>query len=245
MSLTPFKRKQILFAVAIGTFIAPLDASVVNIALPSISEYYQVSVATAEWIVMIYLLVISSLLLSYGRMGDLYGYKKIYLSGFAVFTIGSLFSAISPNINLLIAFRAFQALGAGMLMAMGPAIITEITPREERGRALGTTAVAVSAALTAGPVIGGLLTTHFGWPSIFLINLPIGFIGMLWANRVIPHLRGGERQSFDFIGAALLALALTSILFALSYSAKAGWKGPLIWAGFIFGFALLIVFVLL
>ncbi len=182
----PGKRRLILLAVAIGTFMGPLDSSVVNIALPSISSYFHASMATVEWVIMSYLLIISSLLLTYGRLGDLYGHKRIYLTGFIIFTFGSLLCGIVPTISLLIISRALQAIGAGMLMAMGPAIITETTPPKERGKALGTIAVAVSVALTTGPVIGGFLTSHLGWQSVFLINVPIGITGSLWAQKIIP-----------------------------------------------------------
>jgi len=174
--LSARRRLQILAAIAIGNFMAPLDSSVVNIALPAIRTFFQTSLGTVEWVVMSYLLVISSLILIYGRMGDLYGHKKIYLSGFAVFTIGSLLCGLAPNILALIIFRALQAIGAGMMMAMGPAIITNITPPQHRGKALGVMGMTVSIALTAGPVLGGFLTATFGWASIFFINIPIGIL---------------------------------------------------------------------
>jgi len=130
--LSKGQRRWILFAVAVGTFMGPLDGSVVNIALPSISAFYQVPLSSVEWVVMSYLLIISSLLLTYGRMGDLYGHKRIYIVGFIVFAVGSLICGLSPNIGALITFRAVQAIGAGMMMAMGPAIVTDITPPKER-----------------------------------------------------------------------------------------------------------------
>ncbi len=238
------KRLQILMAVAIGTFMGPLDSSVVNVALPSLSNYFHVSLAVVEWVVIAYLLIISSLLLTYGRLGDLYGHKRVYISGFIIFTFGSLLCGTAASINLLIIFRAVQALGAGMLMAMGPALVTVHTPPQERGKALGIIAVAVSVALTTGPVLGGFLTTHFGWQSIFLINLPIGLIGSLWAYKVIPASQGHEVQPFDIKGAVLLFLALISLLFPLSYAEKVGWQHYYIWGLLVAGIVLAALFLI-
>lgn len=242
-SLTKSRRFQILSAVAIGTFMGPLDSSVVNIALPNIREYFQTSLGTVEWVVMSYLLVISSLLLTYGRLGDMFGHKKIYMIGFILFTIGSLLSAISPSILTLILFRAFQAIGAGMMMAMGPAIVTDIAPPKERGKFMGIIAISVSIALTTGPVLGGFLTTHFGWQSIFYINLPIGIIGYWWAKKVIPESNHSGEQHFDIKGAVVLFLSLTSLLFSLSYTEKVGWSNPYIIGLLVAGLFLLVLFI--
>ncbi|MHB1393426.1 MAG: MFS transporter [Clostridia bacterium] len=237
------RAKLILLAVAVGTFMAALDSSVVNIALPSISSHFQVPLFIIEWVVMSYLLVISSLLLTYGRLGDMYGHKSIYIAGFIIFTIGSLLCGIAPTIAMLIVFRAVQALGAGMLMSMGPAIVTDVTPAHKRGKALGITAVAVSVALTTGPVLGGFLTSHFGWQSIFYINIPIGVIGTLWANRIIPSTSRYETQNFDVAGAVTVFLALMSLLIPLSCTEKYGWSNGYIIASLILGVLLLLLFI--
>ncbi|WP_366922904.1 MFS transporter [Metallumcola ferriviriculae] len=243
--LTLAQRRWILFAVAVGTFMGPLDSSVVNIALPSISAFYNVTLSTVEWVVMSYLLVISSLLLTYGRMGDLYGHRKIYISGFAIFTIGSLLCAVSPTIAWLIIFRALQAIGAGMMMSMGPAIITDITPPRERGKSLGVVAVSVSVALTAGPVLGGFLTNTFGWESVFLINIPIGILAIILALKVIPPTGGDEAQPFDIAGSTLLFLALISILYSLSNGQSMGWTNPLVIGLLAAGIVIMISFLFL
>jgi EmrB/QacA subfamily drug resistance transporter len=222
-----------------------LDSSIVNISLPSMSSYFSVDLTTVEWVVLSYLIIITSLLLSFGRLGDIFGHKKIYNTGLIIFTAGSLFCALSPTIIVLIVARVIQAIGAGMLMSMGPAIITMNVSPEKRGRSLGAIAVSVSLALIAGPVVGGFLTSYFGWPSIFYINLPIGVALFIWALKVLPHTRGSERQRFDFAGAILLFLSLFAITFPLSFADKIGWGslyiiGPLI-AGIIFftGFIIL------
>lgn len=235
----------IIFAVSIGTFMSALDSSVVNIALPSIGQHFNVSLSTIEWVVMSYLLIISSLLLTYGRLGDIYGHKKIYIIGFIIFTIGSLACGAAPTIILLILSRALQAVGAGMLMSMGPAIITEAVPPEKRGKSLGINAIAVSVALTTGPVLGGILTSNFGWQSIFYINIPVGIIGSIFAMRVIPENRDCDFQPFDIAGAIVVFLSLISILLSLSFTEKYGWNNPYIISSLIGGVFLLLMFILI
>ncbi|WP_324716150.1 MFS transporter [Carboxydochorda subterranea] len=216
-------RWRILSAIFVGTLMGPVDGSVVGIALPVITQDLRTTLSVSEWVAMAYLLVISSLLLTWGRLGDMYGHRRTYLSGFGLFTGGSLLCAASPGIGWLIAFRAVQAVGAGMMMAAGPAIITDVFPASERGRALGTNAVAVAAGLAIGPVLGGLLVEHFGWRSIFSINLPIGLVGTLWAARVLPGPRRVVRERFDLAGAMLLFSGLLLVLLALSQAPRWGW----------------------
>jgi EmrB/QacA subfamily drug resistance transporter len=220
------RKRAVLLAVAIGTFMSALDSSVVNLVLPNISTYFHTSLSVIEWTVMSYLLIISSLLLAYGRLGDMYGHKKIYQAGLIIFTAGSFLCGIAASIAMLIFFRAIQAIGAGMLMAMGPAIVTDAVAAKDRGKALSIIAVSVAIALTVGPVIGGILTTAFGWQSIFFINIPIGIGGFLMANQTIRQNDGHSAQSFDLIGAGIIFLALISILLPLSLVEELGWNNP-------------------
>lgn len=233
----------IILIIGVGTFMAALDASVVNIALPSISKYYGEPLYIIEWVVMSYLLVISSLLLTYGRLGDMYGHKRVYIGGFAIFSIGSLMCGLAPNIMVLILSRMAQALGAGMIMAMGPAIVTDFAPAQSRGKALGVNATAVAVASATGPVAGGFLTTHFGWQSIFYINIPIGIIGTIMAYKIIPDTTGCEAQPFDIKGAVTIFFALISILLPLSYIEKYGWTNAYIIAFLSVGLLILLLFV--
>lgn len=241
-----FKRKRaVLLAVAIGTFMSGLDSSVVNMALPNIGAYFRTTLATIEWTIMSYLLVISSLLLAYGRLGDMFGHRRIYLLGFAIFTSGSLLCGLAPTVLHLILFRGLQAVGAGMLMAVGPAIVTDIAPPEQRGRALSITAVSVAVALTIGPVLGGILTAAFGWQSIFLINIPIGIVGFWLANKTIPKKHDLNIQPFDFGGAILIFTALIGILLPLSLVERFGWNNIFIILAIGFGLVLAGFFVFL
>ena len=219
-----------------------LDSSIVNISLPVISANFNAPMTSVEWVVLSYLIIITSLLLTFGKLGDLYGHKKIFNTGFAIFTAGSLFCSLSPSLLLLIIARAIQALGAGMLMAMGPAIITINAPPKKRGRYLGIIAVSVSVALITGPVLGGILTSYFGWQSIFYVNIPIGIGAFIWALKSLPSTRSEKVVRFDFAGAGLLFIALVLIVFPLSYGDKAGWKNPLIIGGLTAGILIFIAF---
>lgn len=243
--LSSTRRQQILMIVALGTFMAPLDSSVVNIALPTIRNHFDASLATVEWVVMAYLLMTSSLLLAYGRLGDIYGHKRIYLTGFSIFTIGSFLCGIAPTVLWLIIFRGVQAVGAGMLMAMGPAIVTEITPPQERGKYLGIIAISVSVALSVGPILGGLLTAKFGWPSIFYINIPIGVLVVALGKRILPDSVQKQRQSFDLVGAVTVFIGLMLVLAAVSFSESLGWANLWVIGGLLVGMLVLAAFLLI
>jgi len=219
---SPYRKGLILGSVSLGMFMCSLDATIVNISLPQITQYFHTSMANVEWIVMIYLLFISSLLLTFGRLGDLYGHKPFYLLGFAIFTIASALNGISFSIQHLIAFRALQAIGAGMLMAVSQAIIAATFDVSQRGRAIGTNAVIVSLGLALGPTIGGILVSKFGWQSIFLVNVPVGIIGTLTVALIVPYKKGSP-QKFDYLGALTSFIFLSTFLLALSYGQDWGW----------------------
>jgi EmrB/QacA subfamily drug resistance transporter len=238
------KTIAIMVAVGMGTFMSALDSSVINLAMPMMQKDFGVSMSSLEWIMTAYLLVVSSLLLMYGRMSDLYGQKKIYLIGFCVFVLGSALCGLSPTIGMLIAFRVVQALGAGMLFSTGPAIITNAVPPENRGKALSALAVSVALGLTSGPLIGGLLATHVGWPSIFYINVPIGLIGIYMVVKYVPDIKPrSEKVPFDILGSVLIFAALLLILMPLNISDNEKMPG-LLFAGLLgAGIILIAVFI--
>jgi EmrB/QacA subfamily drug resistance transporter len=218
----------ILTSVSLGSLMATLDGSIVNIALPAIQSDFGIDLTTVEWVVVAYLLLVGSLLLPFGRLGEVLTFKRVYLAGFAVFTAASVCCGASPDELILIGFRAVQAVGAAMIMAMGPAIVARTFPANERGRALGLNGVSVSIGLSLGPVLGGLLTQWATWRAIFLINLPIGLLAILWAYRILPTEERGREQSFDPVGAALSGVALFALLLALSDGQDWGWTSPAI-----------------
>ena len=212
------KIKAAVFAIGIGTFMSALDVSAINLALPIIKNDFSVSLSMVEWIVTSYLLVVSSLLLTFGRLADLYGHKRVYQTGFVIFIAGSLLCGFAANIAMLIVCRVIQALGAGMLFSTGPAIITNAVPAESRGKGLSVNAIAVALGSSVGPVVGGTLTTLFGWPSIFYINVPIGIFGFVMIRRNVPKDEKSTPVPFDIAGSILVFIALLCILLPLDLS---------------------------
>ncbi len=205
------KRYSILAAVMVGNIMGPVDASIVNVVLPTIAQYFGVGVSAAQWVPMVYLLTIGSLLMFYGRLGDILGYKKIYLAGLAGFIVASALCGLSPSMRWLIVFRTLQGLAAGMFMSMPFAIITAAFPPQERGTALGINAIGISAGLALGPSLGGFLASFLGWRSVFLINVPIGIAAMFWGSRLVPNFKGRPAK-IDIPGMLLGCLSLLFIL---------------------------------
>jgi len=205
------KKWSILVAVMLGSVMAPIDASIVNVVLPTIAEFFNADVSSAQWVPMIYLLTISSLLLLFGRLGDIFGYKKTYLSGLGGFVIASILCGLSPTLSMLALFKGLQGLAAGMMMSVPYAIITAAFPPTERGKALGINAVSVAAGLAVGPLLGGLVASLVGWRFVFYINVPIGVAGLIWANRIVPEEKG-EPGKLDFRGAVAAFVSLLSFL---------------------------------
>ncbi|MCL5292381.1 MAG: MFS transporter [Actinobacteria bacterium] len=216
-------RWYVLVTVFVGTFMAPLDSSIVNIALPTLAKYFSVGITTVGWVVMAYLLTTSSLLLSAGRLGDMKGHKRIYIAGFIIFTAASVLAGLSTTIGQLIFFRVLQAVGGTCLLAAGPAILTDAFPASERGKVLGLVAVSVALGLTVGPFLGGIIVSQFGWRWIFFVNVPVGILTSVLAALVLKEGKLDLGKRFDFLGAATVFGALLSVLLALSVGNKWGW----------------------
>lgn len=214
-----------LSAVMLGTIMGPLDGSIANVALPAIGHAFGHGVDDAEWVLLAYMLVTASTLVLFGRVGDLIGQKRVYLGGFAIFGLGSLLCALSPTLWTLVAARVFQAVGAAMLISCTAAIITNIFPSAQRGRAIGMNGGAVAVGLSTGPILGGYIVTYFDWRWIFLINVPISIVALLMAAFVLKR-EPGKRDTFDFAGAALLGAGLFGISLALSRAHLWGWESP-------------------
>ena len=202
----------VLAAVMLGSVMGPIDASVVNVVLPTIAEVFGTGISTAQWVPMVYLLMISSLLLTYGRLGDMHGYRAVYLSGLAGFAASSAVCGLSGSIGMLIAARAVQGVTAGMMMAVGPAIIVDAFPASERGRALGINATSIAIGLAVGPTLGGFIAAYLGWRFIFFINIPIGAAALLIASRILPEGEPRPGQSLDLVGAGSAFVGLFSFL---------------------------------
>ena len=194
-----------------------LDSSMVNIALPSIMDEFKSSLATTEWVVMIYLLTITVSLLFWGHLADFLGRGRIYSTGMLIFGAGSLFCGLTNSIHWLIFFRFFQALGAAMMMSTGPAIIKLTFPAERLGRHMGLIGIAVSLGLMTGPSLGGFIIEYFSWRSIFFVTVPLGLIFFLFAIFTMPHLaKTASPEKFDWLGGLLWAASLSLAILAVT-----------------------------
>lgn len=237
-------RWVVLATIGVGTFMSALDSSVVNTLLPVLARELGTTVAGIEWVSTVYLLVISGLLLGFGRAGDLYGTKRTYIAGFFVFVIASALCGLSPTAHVLIALRALQAIGAAMITSNSPAILTRTFPPEQRGRALGALGTFTYLGLTVGPSLGGWLTGAFGWRSIFYINVPIGGLALFLSMRYIAHDRTEHRaEKFDYAGAILFMVGLVALLTALNQAHAWGWGSPLTIGLLLASILILVVFV--
>lgn len=217
------QRWWVTFNISIGIFMSTLDASVVNISLPTITQALDTHLKAVAWVVIAYLIVITGCLLWMGRLADLFGQKRIYLFGLVTFTVGSALCGLSSTIYFLIGLRMIQGLGASALMAVGPAIITTIFPERDRGQALGIIGSIVSVGFITGPLLGGFLVEHFGWRSIFFVNLPVGAFGIFLSSRVLERSQAMGRAKVDVWGALLLFFFLTSLLLFLNRAGE-GWS---------------------
>jgi EmrB/QacA subfamily drug resistance transporter len=232
------KKWLVMTAVACEVFLATIDGSIVNIALDTLVQQLRQPLAVVEWVVLAYMLVIATFMLSIGRLADMFGKKKLFAAGLATFTIGSLLCGLSPNIYWLIASRVIQAVGASMNMAISTAVVTEAFPDQERGKALGIVGLFVSIGVIAGPTLGGIILEHLTWHWLFFVNLPIGVAGFILVLLFVPARRPVGKQRFDFLGAGTLFVSMASFLLALSFIQLDGFQNAL-------AYILLVVFVVM
>jgi EmrB/QacA subfamily drug resistance transporter len=220
----------VLSAVMLGSFMGPIDGSIVNTVLPDIATYFGTDISIVQWVPTIYLLTISCLILLYGRLGDMVGYRRVYLWGLGAFTVASILCGSAQSIWMLIAFRAAQGLAAGMMMAVGFAIVTSVFPADQRGQAMGIYAISIAAALGLGPTLGGVIAEYLSWRYVFYVNVPIGIAALAWAARIIP--RGGTvaGQRLDWPGAVTAFIFLAALLLFANRGQNWGWTSPAVLA---------------
>ncbi|HSJ72552.1 MAG TPA: DHA2 family efflux MFS transporter permease subunit [Acidimicrobiia bacterium] len=233
----------VLTAIAMAILLGTIDGSIVNVALPTLTEEFGTSFGVVQWVSLGYLLTQATLTLGFGRLGDMVGKKPIFTAGFAVFTAFSVAAGLAPTVELLILARVFQAVGAAMIFALGFAITTEAFPPTERGKALGINGAMVSIGIIAGPVLGGLLIDLASWRLIFLVNLPIGIIGTITAIRFVPNTRPRASQRFDWAGAVAFFIAFLSLLAGLTHSQEAGLGDPVVIGAIVVSILSFVVFV--
>ena len=236
----------VLANVMIGTFMAVLDATIVNVGLTKMMAAFGVSVDKIEWVLTAYLLVFAVVLPSSGWIADHMGYRKTYLLGLFLFTAGSLLCSISANENMLIIFRVIQGAGAGFIMPVGMAIVTREFPPEKRGMALGFWGIAAASSISLGPMFGGYLIDTFSWHAIFDINVPIGIVAMAATIIILREYKTEETRKFDLVGFISMTLFLVFLLLALSDGNAAwntgGWTSNFILTCFAIAFVSFVVF---
>lgn len=227
----------LVLSISLATFMSSLDGTIVNIALPTISESFGVSTSAVSWVATSYLLVMAGCLLIFGKISDAIGFKRVFISGFIVFTIGSFACGFVPDFlnsfYSLVGFRAFQGVGGAMITAIGPAMIAALIPMEQKGKAMGIIMTFAALGMALGPTIGGILTQYISWHWIFFINVPVGIFAVVLGSRVIPHMKSnGNLSGFDKYGAALIFGGLAALLFGVSEGQVLGWTNPIIIVSF-------------
>jgi MFS transporter, DHA2 family, methylenomycin A resistance protein len=233
-----------LGAMCFALFMAMLDNTVVNVALPRISQDLGSGISGLQWIIDAYTLVFASLMLTGGTLGDIFGRKRFFLIGLSIFTVGSLVCALAPNLAVLIGGRGVQGLGAAVLMPGTLSILTNtfLDPRE-RAQAIGIWAGISGMALAAGPVVGGLLVDRFGWQSVFFLNVPIGVIAFVVCILAVRESKNPEGRRLDFPGQVLAFIALGTLTYALIEANSYGWTSAVILTLFAVAVVALVAFV--
>lgn len=236
----------VLASVMFGTFMAVIDATIVNVGLPKMMSVFGTGIDKVEWVLTAYLLAFAVMLPSSGWIADHFGYKRTYFLGMLLFTLGSLLCSLSWNIEILIFFRVLQGIGGGLLMPIGMAIITREFPPEKRGVALGFWGVAAAASISVGPMLGGYLIDSFSWHMIFDINVPIGIFGLFSVYVVQREFNSDQKKPFDTVGFISMSVFLTFLLLALadgnaSWNTE-GWTSDFILSCFFISFIALVVF---
>ena len=213
----------VLIVVSLGFFMTLLDLTIVNIAIPDMITQLHASLDDALWVINAYALVLSVLVITAGRLGDLFGQRRLFNIGIVIFTVASAACGLAPSPGWLIAFRAVQGLGAAVLMPQTLTILTMVFPAERRGAAFGVWGAVAGVATIAGPTLGGLLVTVFDWRWIFYVNLPIGVVVLALSAVIVPDLRTGRRHRLDIPGVILASLALVAICYGLVEGQRYSW----------------------
>jgi MFS transporter, DHA2 family, multidrug resistance protein len=242
----PSYKWWVLANVMIGTFMAVLDATIVNVALPKIMATFGVNVDKVEWIITAYLLVFAVMLPTSGWVADHFGYKRTYFAALFLFTLGSLLCGLAWNEDILIVFRIIQGTGAGFMMPVGMAIVTREFPVRQRGLAIGFWSIAAAASVSLGPLIGGYLVDNLNWGAIFYVNVPVGVVAMFATLVIQREYKTEHVRSFDFLGFVSVTAFLSFLLLALANGNAqwntGGWSSPYIVLCFLLSFIGFVIF---
>lgn len=211
--------RWVLASLSVSMLLSSIGTSIVNVGLPTLTEVFRASVQQAQWVVLAYLLAVTTLVVSVGRLGDITGRRRLLLIGIALFMFASLLCGLAPTLELLIAARALQGLGAAIMMTLTMAFVGEALPQERTGSAMGMLGTMSAVGTALGPTLGGVLIAWFGWPAIFFVNLPLGVVALLLTYRFLPVDRtaaSAQRTGFDYAGTLLLALTLAAYALAVT-----------------------------
>ncbi len=223
----PVRPRVVLAVCCMSLFIVGLDNTIVNLALPSIRHELGASVASLQWTIDAYTLVLASLLMLAGSTADRIGRRRTFQAGLALFSLGSLLCGVAPNVGTLIAFRALQAIGGSMLNPVALSIVTNVfTEPRERARAIGVWAGVIGLSMAVGPVVGGALVGWAGWRSIFWINVPVGVAAIVLTALFVPESRSPHPRRLDPVGQVLVIVLLASLTYAIIEGRGAGWTSP-------------------
>lgn len=246
MGTTPRARQTSvpLFALCLGYFVVIMDATIVTTALPVIAKDLSASISGLQWVVDGYTLVFASLLLSAGSAGDRLGARKVFMAGLALFTVASLACGLAPTLAVLNMTRVVQGIGAALVVPTSLALINASYPdRKQRARAIGMWAALGGVAAGLGPVLGGVLTTWLGWPSVFFVNVPIGIVAVLLTRRFVVAPPPRSRTGLDPRGQVLAVISLAALVFGLIEAGSRGWGAPPVLAAFAVAVAGIVLFV--
>ncbi len=210
------KKWQVLFALSIGTMMVPINASIVNVSLPTIATYFGASITTSEWVLTAYLITLLGMVLFFGRFGDFIGHERVYLIGLGGFAVTSILCSTASSITALEVFRGMQGITAAMMVAVSLGIVKKSFPTHQLGKSLGIYSVAIAAGLALGPAIGGVLEGALGWRFIFLINVPIAIISFMTCYHVLVRSERSQVK-WDFPGIILQFSCLFSVVYLLNY----------------------------
>jgi len=236
--------RWVLAATILGSSMAFIDGTVVNVALPVLQKDLKASVSSVQWVVEAYALFLASLVLVGGSLGDRFGRRRVFTIGIAVFAASSAACALAPDVRSLVVARAVQGVGAALLVPSSLAILGAAFPPRERGRAVGTWSSLTAIAGAIGPVAGGWLVQVASWRAVFFLNLPIAAVILAIALRKVPETRNPSAGPLDLPGAVAATIGLAALVFGLIEAPVAGWGHPRVWASLSAGVAALTAFVL-
>ena len=233
-------KKYTLLVATTASFLTPFMGSAINLAVPAIGKEFNSSALLLSWVVTSFLLASAAFLVPFGRLADIVGRKKVFITGITIFSLASIFCGMAGSVEALIAFRVLQGVGSAMIFGTGMAILTSVFPPQERGKVLGINGATVYVGLSLGPVLGGFMNHQFGWHSIFYLNAVLGILAALLAfYKLTGEWAGASGEKYDWVGALLYILGLVTFMYGVSATATSALAKYLLAVGFM----LLILFI--